>query len=452
MHIINTYAPALDWWLDMAQQEQGSKGKRGRELRIVLPRGYEHYVNADLNDANADEDEEENESEAESKGNADDDLAKKSAEPETGDASTTSKPQETNEPSASCSTKPAQFSTALGLFFDEHESFAFKYRPYILGQGSITGNLAPSATPQDFSSHTFQQAQWRANDSFPSFDSKSSSGTHEALTKQEHIDGLIFLFLCPEFLVTNYKIHAYLFIHSANCEAAKSKTPFDMSVCMAFQHIFLKTEESALLLNAFRDIVNIQHRVEFAKIQSFLTDGEFSPRLISLYNPVSFTSMEAIPHQIGDQSNVGRRYRLEGISDTNDLETAILSLGELYQQARSFELTDLIYLITLKLQVAWNSYPALYHLKPLLKITALIFPNAYDENTHDALQYWMLHFFAETYDLFTYDCPDMFWSVMRANPDLREGVMKLRSGLMTENPMLYSDSQALIRSRGVEKL
>jgi hypothetical protein len=46
----------------------------------------------------------------------------------------------------------------------------------------------------------------------------------------------------------------------------------------------------------------------------------------------------------------------------------------------------------------------------------------------------------------------MFWSVMRANPDLREGVMKLRSGLMTENPMLYSDSQALIRSRGVEKL
>jgi hypothetical protein len=28
----------------------------------------------------------------------------------------------------------------------------------------------------------------------------------------------------------------------------------------------------------------------------------------------------------------------------------------------------------------------------------------------------------------------------------------LRSGLMTENPMLYSDSQALIRSRGVEKL
>jgi hypothetical protein len=64
----------------------------------------------------------------------------------------------------------------------------------------------------------------------------------------------------------------------------------------------------------------------------------------------------------------------------------------------------------------------------------------------------MLHFFAETYDLFNYDCSDMFWSVMRAKSGLLDAVIMLRSGLISENPKLYSDPQALIRSRGVAKL
>jgi hypothetical protein len=224
-----------------------------------------------------------------------------------------------------------------------------------------------------------------------------------------------------------------------------------MSVRKAFQHIFLNTDESTLLLNAFRDIVTVQHQIEFDKIQSFLTEGEFAPRLIQLHKPPS-APMSAIPHQVGDQSNLGRTYHLEGISDTNDLEATILDLGKLYQQARCFEFDDLIYLITLKLQVAWNSYPALFHLRPLLKINSLIFPESYDENTLDFLQHWMLHFFAETWELFNYDCSDMFWTVLRANPGLLDAVISLRSGLISENPKLYSDPQALIRSRGVAKL
>ncbi|KAJ6072021.1 hypothetical protein N7499_010035 [Penicillium canescens] len=433
MRII-AFAPTLDWWLDMAQQEAGSKGKRGREMRIVLPSGSEHYLDDD--DADADgHAEEQDEGEDESNESADDYLPDKPATspshnvgPDKADAPTLSEAQGANEVSASDNTRPARFSNALGFFYDDHESFAFNDRPCTPGQGSSVVNLTAGLAPRYSGSHPFQQAQWMTRGNFPSFDSKPPLGIGGVSTKEEDI-------------------------HSASDDTAKRDKTFDMSVRKAFQQIFLNTDESTLLLNAFRGIVTVQHQIEFDKIQSFLTEGEFSPRLIQLHKPPSFAPMSAIPHQIGDQSCIGRTYHLEGISDTNDLEAAILSLGTLYQQARCFELADLIDLITFKLQVAWNSYPALFHLKPLLKITSLIFPDDhYDENTHDVLQHWMLHFFAETYDLFNYDCSDMFWSIMRANSGLLDAVIMLRSGLISENPRLYSDPQALIRSRGIAKL
>ncbi|KAJ5293726.1 hypothetical protein N7508_008547 [Penicillium antarcticum] len=158
-----------------------------------------------------------------------------------------------------------------------------------------------------------------------------------------------------------------------------------MSVSQAFHQTFLNAADSTVCFNAFQSIVQSQPKIVFDNIRSFLTDREFSLRVIQVYKP----------------TNIGRIYQLEGVEDTNGLKAVNLGLGKLYQHARCFELTELISLITLKLQDLWNTYPDLFHLRPLLEITVLIFPDEYDESNHDPLQTWMLRFFAETYDLLT---------------------------------------------------
>jgi hypothetical protein len=197
MRII-AFTPTLDWWLDMAQQEAGSKGKRGREMRIVLPSGSEHYLDDD--DADADEDAEEQDGgDAESNGSADDYLPDKPAtssshtvEPDTGDAPTSSKAQGTNEVSASGNTRPARFSNALGFFYDDHESFAFNDRSCTPGQGSSVANLMVGPASRVSSSHPFQQVQWITHGNFPSFDLKPPLGVGGVSTKEEDIHRFVF--------------------------------------------------------------------------------------------------------------------------------------------------------------------------------------------------------------------------------------------------------------------
>ena len=192
------FAPTLDWWLDMAQQETGSKGKRGREMRIVLPSGSEHYLDDD--DADADEHAEEQDGgEAESNGSADDYLPDKPAkssshtvEPDKADTPTSSKAQGTNKVSASDNTRPARFSNALGFFYDDHESFAFNDRPWTPGQGSSVVNPTAGPAPRDSGYHQFQQAQWMTRGNFPSFDSKPPLGIGRVSTKEEDIQRFLF--------------------------------------------------------------------------------------------------------------------------------------------------------------------------------------------------------------------------------------------------------------------
>ena len=57
MEIIRT-DPGLEFWENMALQEQGAKGKRGKELRLVLPSGYEDLLSCGEHDAESESEEE----------------------------------------------------------------------------------------------------------------------------------------------------------------------------------------------------------------------------------------------------------------------------------------------------------------------------------------------------------------------------------------------------------
>lgn len=65
MDIIRT-EPGLDFWKNMALQELGAKGKRGKELRLVLPSGHEGLVSdgESHGDSESEEEDEDDEDDA----------------------------------------------------------------------------------------------------------------------------------------------------------------------------------------------------------------------------------------------------------------------------------------------------------------------------------------------------------------------------------------------------
>lgn len=113
-------------------------------------------------------------------------------------------------------------------------------------------------------------------------------------------------------------------------------------------------------------------------------------------------------------------------------------------------LAALIGLIILKLQAAWNSYPGLHQLEPLLEVTSLVFSGEGGPDGDD-MQYWLVSFIADAKDLFLFECPARFWEVMCGNQTLMNAVFQLRNDAQRKDPDKYADSRVLIRSRGVDQ-
>jgi hypothetical protein len=239
---------------------------------------------------------------------------------------------------------------------------------------------------------------------------------------------------------------------------------FDLTLGQALKHVFLDQHEAAKIKDVFLGAATLERQPEYLQIREYLSDGEFAPRLITLKNsgfshPTPFPALDArtnstIFRLVGDQMGIGQNFKLNGVSNSLDLENAILVLGRVYLQARRFGLTDLVYRIAFKLQVAWNCYPELYQSKPLLEVAALAFAGRteFDEADCDYLQAWLIHFISEASDLLTYNANEQFWSLLRAYPKLQEKVLNLRTLAHVHNPELYGNTRALLESRGLGNL
>lgn len=236
-----------------------------------------------------------------------------------------------------------------------------------------------------------------------------------------------------------------------------------MTISHALEHVFLGQIESAKIIDVFQGAVILEKQPEYVHIRSYLTDGEFLPRVIELNSPefkvpTSFAARDAknnsIMRVIGDQMGIGQNFKLNGVTTNLDLEEIILILGKVYVQARRFGLMHMVYRIAFKLQVAWNCYPDLYQCKPLLGVASLAFAGCteFDIEACDYLQSWMIHLLAEASDLLTYNSSEQFWSLLRAHPKLQDVVLHLRTLAHVHNPELYGNTRALLYSRGVSQL
>ncbi|KAJ6096266.1 hypothetical protein N7486_007012, partial [Penicillium sp. IBT 16267x] len=201
--------------------------------------------------------------------------------------------------------------------------------------------------------------------------------------------------------------------------------------------------EAEEIQSFFKHIVQLPSQPEFTQIKSFFLTREFKPRLVQEENP---------KFEVGDIKGLGRHWQLQDIRTSDDLCEAILSLGQLYTFARRLNLDEMIRMIAFKLQVAWNSYPGLCQLEPLLSILSVVYTNDCSMATKDHLQEWFLKFIADVQDLVLLACSVKYQTVMREVPSLYNAVSDLRLELVSKSPEKYTDQRRLLESRGIDQL
>jgi hypothetical protein len=212
------------------------------------------------------------------------------------------------------------------------------------------------------------------------------------------------------------------------------------------EHVLLEKENSRELRAIFRAVSTVQEP-EAGKLISFLKTQEFDPQLLKISLARQISSHEAEEFEIGDCLGIHRQFQLHGVTNSRDLQEQIVRMGRLYSYARRLNMVDLVEKITFKLQAAWNSYPGLSQLEPLLDVTAVVFKNA---TCTDHLQDWLIRFIADTQDLIYYHCPHRYWALMKDLPDLYNSITRMRSEVSRKNQERYANPRDQIRERGID--
>ncbi|KAJ5793695.1 hypothetical protein N7457_000294 [Penicillium paradoxum] len=435
--------PGLEFWKNMALQELGVKGKRGKELRIILPTGHEDLVSCGESDGESDsgtEDEKENAEEEEQR------FTSEHPKPEPDVQPGPSKVQATVQSFSNSRTHVRSPRRSRTTQSDRNPTCVAEtvlFPPHTESNPRVIPKLPPFQilTP----SHSRHPNSSSSINLFPTMDqnlhASSTSSTMAPPFKTETATG-------PA--VTNPEEQ----------EVSSPPSIFDMSIRQALQHIVLGESQKDQLIDVFRGAIVCDTQPEYVHIRSYMKDGEFLPRVIELDTPefeypTTFPTHDmnnnVMMRVIGDQMDIGQNFKLHAVATNEDLEDTIQILGRIYLQARRFGLDHMVYRTTFKLQVSWNCYPYLFQCKPLLEVAALAFEGCteFSMEACDYLQAWMMHLLAEAMDLFTYSASGQFWALMRANPNLQEVVLHLRFLAHCQNPEVYGNVSAILTSRGI---
>lgn len=415
--------PGLSFWKETASKETQAKGKRGRELKLILPDDYvdmsDDDLDADLNDVSS----------------SDDGFNTGSPELDDDQLPANTLLSSTNALSSSAgrsSSRNAGLATALN-FLGERSTFLTYTQggsnprtgsKRTLGQTSLGADSQHSAAKR----RTRPPSSMRQSSPTNGVDDTTNVGTPYRALKVE------------------------------DKEETKGNL-FSLDLRTAIEHVFLKDHDADDILAVFRDLVSLKNKPEFEHIRNWLLLREFKPRLVHL----QVNDQTVIPNtaqsqgsdnessqdrEIGDIKGIHRNHHLEAVSNSQVLRQNILSLGRLYLSIRHFAMEGLVEFITFKLQVAWNSFPGISQLGPILDVAAMVFSGGYAQK--DALRSWLVSFIADTQDLYFYDCSARFWKVMRSNAVLYDEVFQKRTEMHREHPEKYADVRALFRSRGID--
>lgn len=381
--------PSMEFWRSMAKKELLEKGKRTKRLGLILPDGFDEITEKIFTLRGNDPDGGDSNSEDE----FDAAEPKRDVLTSTISASQTLESSDQNKEGPRPLTFPGESRPFPSFHAGKHELAG--------GSGPGKKKLAPDTS----------QTPVPAQDSQMKMEKEPTEGINNTLVD-----------LQKKLFERNWTLAAMI------------------------EHILLEKENSQELLAILRDVSSIQEP-ESGKLISFLKTLEFSPQLLRISNARPSTSGEVEQFEIGDCLGIHRQFQLHGVINSADLHEQIVQLGRLYYYARRLNMVDLVEKITFKLQAAWNSYPGLSQLEPMLDVTEMAFK---DCTWTDHLQDWLIKFIADSQDLIYYECPRRFWAIMRDKNDLYNSVARMRSEFNRKNPERYANPRDQIRQRGID--
>ncbi|KAJ5390405.1 uncharacterized protein N7496_001473 [Penicillium cataractarum] len=397
--------PGIEFWKSMAKKESLAKGKRGKNVELVLPDGFEDILEGipTLGDDDSDND-----------------------ASDASDASDTSDAE--NQPDvAELEGEPPRKVLAVTGSFSSSKGLAGPSRQREKSPKSLTfpGEKTPFPSFHVGTSELAGGSQFAQTTSMSTKARTQVSGKGALLKVEEKpVEG----------------------VNNALLEQQSSVFEQTWTLAAMIEHILLGKENSQGLLAVFRDISTVQEP-ESGKLISFLKTQEFTPHLLRTSLARQGNSGEGEEFEIGDCLGIHRQFQLHGVTNSTDLHEQIAQLGRLYSYARRLNMVDLVEKITFKLQAAWNSYPGLSQLESLLDVTAMAFK---DSTCTDHFQDWLVKFIADTLDLIFYQCPHRYWALMRGQPDLYNSVTRMRSELNRKIPERHANPRDQIRQRGID--
>lgn len=464
--------PDVMFWQDMALHEIGTKGKRGREVRIVMPHEAE-----DEDGSSEDEDEEDSEDESMSIVQKRPDLQGSNTGPRKVQATSSSFPQsrngsmELNERTNSQTNSSAGVSEAMNgrsnpLFKGEdEESKAMVY------QRAPTSSLAHRQHPQlrdpqapnpgaPIKRDPFSPPSTSLLDS-PSKLSKMPESIEQVIQARIDRHRLVSFFIyCSQLLI-------YCFTRFPTTGSRENSTPARLQ--MVQRQVLTMVSLSVQDIDHYNDLFKLRGKPAMDDLRTWLEDKVFRPSIETPQPGVMDPNLPqtlpmkdsngVITHRVlGDRLGLGLSKRLLNFHDPQVLGEGMRSLTVLYSYAKVYassvaEMSDLCREIAQKLQIAWNCYRGLEQCQYLIELAQVAFRPQYSiSNSLDDVQGWLITFIAETTQLFAHACPGELNVFLRSRPMLYQEILDLKKEMCVRQPELFMDLRILLRSRGISDL
>ncbi|CAG8099928.1 unnamed protein product [Penicillium salamii] len=426
--------PDMSFWKEMSLQEVGTKGKRGREVYIVMP-----YKDGEGHDAEEEEEEEGSGGEAGSH----------SLKSELGDMEES----------------PSKVQATKKSFSASRKSYKPSGSPNIQGIGGRGMSEVPQSE-KNIKSETDDTAQQprvlqprRQTGSRLLINqdpaSRSLSSALSSTTKSFH----------PGSVVSRLTLDCNVpMVAGESSPSPGSPSPTAKDHYTKIDRVLQQVINDDVSW-AFHQHLEFQKQPEFRDLRTWvihetyrphveLPDPTEDPQDLPEYSALTTANGETVIRVLGDILNLNQEYRLRGFRDPKTRQEGIVSLGIIYQHIKSLVTRDqnmqkLVSTIARKLQIAWNSYAGISLCQPLLNIAFVAFGDGYDHERPDLIQQWFFKFFAQTFAFFYHDCHEKFLEFLRADEAVQKQIFDLRAEFNRRQPIMNEDIRVLLMTRRI---
>jgi hypothetical protein len=174
-------------------------------------------------------------------------------------------------------------------------------------------------------------------------------------------------------------------------------------------------------------ILHTMTPAQFAPVQAFLSDWDYDPKLVGVGEATTEGGGRE-EEVLGDQLDVGLKYRLENI----------------YLTAKAFGLSQMKQKTLQKLQVAWNFYAGVPQLPPFLNMIRFVMEQTNDDDDAigkgtncEAMHMWAVAHLVDLIMVYMQTHPEQIAGFLRDFPAMQVAVLSKRASNVASDQQKY---------------